>query len=138
VSPDLSVFRRRNGKLIVYHGWSDPIVSPLDSINYYNSVKQQVGSQKAMDDFYRLFVVPGMGHCGGGPGATVFGNAAQENPQPDPGNDLLMALDHWVEAGVAPATLQSVEVEDDKVKSTRLLCSWPARGGPAATSCVDQ
>jgi feruloyl esterase len=135
VNPDLSTFRNRGGKLIVYHGWADAVVSPVDSIAYYNKVKSQLGSQQAMDEFYKLFVVPGMGHCGGGYGATVFGNASQQAPQPTRDNDLLTALDNWVERGHNPAQLHSVELRDGQVASTRLLCAWPAQGGPEQQSC---
>ncbi len=134
INPDLSQFHNRGGKLIVYHGWADPSVSPIDSINYHDKVVTQMGAQ-AVDEFYRLFVVPGMGHCGGGPGATVFGNAALEAPQPDIDNDMLNALDHWVETQRPLVHLHSVEIRDDAVVSTRLLCSWPEQGGPGNESC---
>ncbi len=134
VNPDLSAFANRGGKLIVYHGWSDSAVSPVDSINYFEKVKNHMGAP-AVDDFYRLYMVPGMGHCGGGNGATVFGNAAHQAPQPDRSNDLLMALDHWVETRQAPAHLRSSEIRDGAVVSTRLLCPWPLQGGPGRESC---
>ena len=137
VNPDLSAFHKHGGKLIVYHGWGDAGVSPLDSIAYFDKVKQKMGAQ-AVDDFYRLYVVPGMGHCGGGKGATVFGNAANQAPQPDSSNDLLLALDRWVETAQAPSALHSVEIRDNTVVSTRLLCSWPLQGGPGSDRCLDE
>src|SRR5260370_11524063 len=63
---DLSAFHARGGKLIVYHGWNDPAISPLNSVNYYNSVIKQMGAQTT-DSFMRLYMVPGMEHCAGGP-----------------------------------------------------------------------
>ncbi len=136
VNPDLSAFHNHGGKLIVYHGWSDATVSPVDSINYFEKVRKQMGAQ-TVDDFYRLFLVPGMGHCGGGNGATVFGNASNQAPQPDADNDLLYALDRWVETRQAPMQLHSVEISDGAVSSTRLLCSWPQQGGPGRENCQE-
>lgn len=95
-----------------------------------------MGAQ-TVDDFYRLFLVPGMGHCGGGNGATVFGNASNQAPQPDADNDLLYALDRWVETRQAPMQLHSVEISDGAVSSTRLLCSWPQQGGPGRENCQE-
>ena len=135
---DLAPFRSKGGKLMVYHGWSDPSVNPLDSIKYYEAVRSSMGSQAIMDEFYQLYVVPGMGHCGGGRGATVFGNASLQAPQPTPENDLLMALDRWVETGKAPQALRSVEIRDEKVISTRLLCPWPRQGGVEAATCKSE
>ncbi|HTQ99817.1 MAG TPA: tannase/feruloyl esterase family alpha/beta hydrolase [Candidatus Acidoferrum sp.] len=135
---DLSAFRKRGGKLIVYHGWADPSVNPLDSVKYYEKVKSTMGSQAIMDEFYQLFLVPGMGHCGGGLGATVFGNASLQAPHPTADNDMLMALERWLDTGKAPASLHSVEIRDDQVISTRLLCPWPRQGGPDAKSCHQQ
>ena len=66
--PDLSAVKARGGKVLQYHGWSDPGVSPEMSINYYQAVKKIAGA-KETDDFYRLFLVPGMGHCQGGAAA---------------------------------------------------------------------
>jgi feruloyl esterase len=75
--PNLSAFKARGGKLIQYHGWSDPDITPLNSVNYYESVTRfmsagGVHGVRDTRDFYRLFMVPGMHHCGGGPGASIF------------------------------------------------------------------
>ena len=76
MNPDLSAFKARGGKLIHYHGWSDPDITPLNSINYYESVTRAQGGDvhglRNTQEFYRLFMVPGMQHCQGGPGATAF------------------------------------------------------------------
>jgi feruloyl esterase len=89
VDPDLSAFRARGGKLIQYHGWSDPDITPLNSINYYESVLKTMGPETPA--FYRMYMVPGMQHCAGGPGATSF--------------DMTVPLDRWVTAGVAPESV---------------------------------
>ena len=69
---------------------SQPMISALDTVRYYESVRKAQGSQASTDEFFRLFMVPGMGHCGGGPGANVFGNAGNASPTADAGSDLLM------------------------------------------------
>jgi feruloyl esterase len=69
--PDLSAFRQRGGKILQYHGWNDQQIAPQNSVNYYESVVTHVGNRRATEDFYRLFMVPGMMHCQGGEGATV-------------------------------------------------------------------
>ncbi len=64
--PDISDFTRHGGKLLMYHGWADPNIAPTNAINYCESVRQAIGAEAR--DSVRLFMVPGMGHCGGGPG----------------------------------------------------------------------
>jgi hypothetical protein len=88
VDPDLSRFAARGGKLIVYHGWCDAAIAPQNAIDYYQSVAKKMGAAKARG-FVRLFMVPGMQHCGGGPIAN-------------PGVEIAAALERWVERGVAP------------------------------------
>ena len=74
--PDLKPFQARGGKLILYHGWNDPAISALNTVNYYESVIQTMG-QKEVDSFARLYMVPGMQHCEGGPGADSFGQVGE-------------------------------------------------------------
>src|SRR5262249_20421765 len=71
IDQDLKPLQRRGAKLIVYHGWNDPDISPLNSIDYYDRVVAELGSKKT-DSFFRLFMVPGMQHCSGGPGPNSF------------------------------------------------------------------
>ena len=122
--PDLGRFHERGSKLIVYHGWSDPDISPLGSINYYEDVLAAAGGaagsgeaarDQALSDtqaFFRLFLVPGMGHCSGGPGYNRV--------------DPLPALERWVEDGVAPDTILGTRVEDGEVVRSRPICAYPA------------
>ena len=111
-SPDLSAFKARGGKLIQYHGWADPAIPTRDSILYFDSV------QKAMGDtagFYRLFLAPGMLHCGGGPGPNAF--------------DMQAAISAWVEQGRAPERVIAAKfVDDDPARGVALkhpLCAFP-------------
>ena len=85
INPDLSGFKKHGGKLLQYHGWNDPAISPLNSINYFESVQEKMGDTAS---FYRLFMIPGMEHCMGGPGTSEF--------------DHMQVIVKWVEDGVAP------------------------------------
>lgn len=123
-STDLSAFKANGGKMIVYHGWSDPVVSAYDSIDYFNKVRDVLGSQMAMDEFYRMFLVPGMGHCGGGPGVTNL-RSALTSPAPD--TDILAALDRWVETGTAPNDLIATRDVEGEAPRTRPLCAYPTQ-----------
>jgi feruloyl esterase len=103
VNPDLQAFHARGGKLILYHGWDDPAISALGTIDYYNDVVKTLG-QNETSSFVRLFMAPGMQHCGGGPGLTEFG---QWEPATDPtlndaAHNITSALEVWVETGKAP------------------------------------
>jgi feruloyl esterase len=109
VDPDLSRFKARGGKILMYHGWNDVAISPQNSIDYYNSVLAKMGRNQG--DFIRLFMAPGMGHCQGGPG-------------PDQVN-YMSALERWREAGEAPASLTATRVVGNRVEMTRPLCSYP-------------
>ena len=116
--PDLRSYRDNGGKLIVYHGWSDPDISPIASIDYFDRVVDVIaggsGTQSALSDtqeFYRLFMVPGMAHCTGGPGPDRF--------------DALTALENWVEKGVAPEIMLASKIIDEEVVRTRPLCVHP-------------
>ncbi|HTZ90510.1 MAG TPA: tannase/feruloyl esterase family alpha/beta hydrolase [Alloacidobacterium sp.] len=130
MNPDLKPFLA-HGKLIMYHGWNDPGISPLNSVNYYNSVIAAVGTRGA-DQSLRLYMVPGMQHCGGGPGATVFGQA-EDAPRSDPDHDIFTALVQWVENGKAPASIVATKYKEHhspndpppQVEMTRPLCPYP-------------
>ncbi len=127
VDPRIDAFRSRGGKAIVYQGWQDPVVSALDTVAYYEKVRSRQGSQEATDRFFRLFMVPGMGHCSGGTGATSFGNQNAPAPVADSQHDLLMALDAWVERGAAPDRIIASRVVAGKATRTRPLCPYPKK-----------
>jgi feruloyl esterase len=110
---DLGDFKRRGGKAIVYQGWQDPVVNAIDTIAYYEQVRSKQGSQQETDRFFRLFLVPGMGHCFGGTGTTAF--------------DPLAALDAWVDRGIAPDRITASRVVDGATIRTRPLCPYPMK-----------
>jgi hypothetical protein len=139
-STDLSAFKGRGGKILAYHGWSDPLASPQDGINYYERlVAAQGGSTnsatKAVQSYYRLFMVPGMYHCSGGPGPNAFGQPYGTSTiipgplKPDAGHDVFRALQQWVESGVAPQRVVATKYTNDDdtqpVLMTRPLCVYP-------------
>src|SRR5260370_24316160 len=97
---DLSAFHARGGKLIVYHGWNDPAISPLNSVNYYNSVIKQMGAQTT-DSFMRLYMVPGMEHCDGGPGPSSFRQLGLTTARA-PEARIYTAPEHGVSEALAP------------------------------------
>lgn len=127
VNPDVSAFKARGGKAIVYQGWQDPVVNAIDTIAYYEKVRSHQGSQQEIDRFFRLFLVPGMGHCSGGTGTTNFGNQGGPSPVVDAHHDLLSALDAWVEKGRAPDQIIASRVVESKVVRTRPLCAYPKK-----------
>jgi feruloyl esterase len=115
-TPNLDAFRARGGKLIQYHGWSDPDITPLNSIHYYESVAAWMshGGNHGLRDtkeFYRLFMVPGMQHCAGGPGPSSF--------------DMVPPLEDWVEHGKAPERITASHLTNGRVDRTRPLCPYP-------------
>ena len=132
-NPDLRSFRANGGKLIQYHGWGDAGISPLSSIEYYESVRAFLGrfpdargtSTDPMD-FYRLFLVPGMAHCSGGIGPNDFGNG-RRSIRTDADHNVLTALEAWVEKDTAPARLigTGTTVNDSAKALTRPLCPYP-------------
>lgn len=123
MNSDLNPFFSRGGKLILYHGWNDPAIPALMTVNYYDSVISTVGKESA-ERSIRLYMVPGMQHCVGGPGATWFGQFG-EAPH-DAEQNLSTALVEWVEDGRAPGTIiASKHGEAWKTTMTRPLCPYP-------------
>jgi feruloyl esterase len=123
-NPDLGKFRARGGKLILYHGWSDAAITPLNAIDYYKSIKDAAGVA-------RLFMVPGMQHCGGGPGPNNFGQGSP-GASGDPLTDVNAAIEAWVEQGVAPARIVA-----KKDQRTRPLCPYPQVATYKGTGSTD-
>jgi hypothetical protein len=97
--PDLAAFQGRGGRLLLYHGWIDESILPASTLDYWQRLKETMGGRKVLDDFMRFYLVPGMQHCGGGPGATDV--------------DWLTALERWVEKGEAPDALTAWKVRDN-------------------------
>jgi feruloyl esterase len=129
--PDLQRFRKRGGKLIIYHGWSDAAISPANSIDYYESVVARMGA--ATNDFVRLFMAPGLQHCFMGPGPNSFGQIPS-GPHGDAEHDASSAVERWVESGVAPQKIIATKYVNDLdpaegVKMTRPLCPYPQVAG---------
>jgi len=125
--PDLKAFSARGGKLILYHGWNDAALPPVNTINYFQSVVVKLG-QRPASSFMRLFMAPGVQHCVGGPGPDNFGQMVTST-QSDPQHDMTLALERWVEDGVAPeqiiATKRQGTPPQATVLRTRPLCPYP-------------
>jgi Tannase and feruloyl esterase len=103
-NPDLRAFKANGGKLIVYHGWADAGaggIPPLKTVDYYQSVEKTMGGPEATRDFFRLFMIPGMGHCGGGEGADHI--------------DYVSYLENWVEHGQAPEVMVGAHIDADRL-----------------------
>jgi feruloyl esterase len=127
---DLRDFRghNRRGKILMWHGWEDPAISGHSAVDYYQRV---VRENHDADEFFRLFMVPGMLHCGGGPGPNSFGQSLpQATPLSNaPEHDILSALERWVEKGVAPKRIVAVKYLNNQptqgIERTRPLCVYP-------------
>ncbi len=111
VDYDLTKFKARGGKLLMYTGWADPVAAPLDIIKYYENVVKTMGGLENIQKFFRFFMAPGMGHCGGGPGPNSF--------------DALSALQGWVEHSMAPNQIIAAHIASGVTDRTRPLCPYP-------------
>ena len=136
--PDLSAFRNRGGKLILFHGWSDAAIPPQNAIDYVDSVDAKMG-EKNVDSFLRLYMVPGMQHCGGGAGVTSFGGQAAAG---DRFHDVNAALEAWVEKGQAPTEIIATKYKSGSDQSsgvvrTRPLCPYPTVASWKGTGSTD-
>ncbi|MCG8435451.1 MAG: tannase/feruloyl esterase family alpha/beta hydrolase, partial [Gammaproteobacteria bacterium] len=138
---DLSAFHARGGKLLLWHGWADVGLNPLRTIDYFERVRETMGTERA-DEMIRLFMVPGMYHCSGGPGPDRF--------------DDLAALERWVESGAAPEQMIASKVAGEgfaagrgpggiagssqgtEVLRTRPLCSYPMVARYRGAGSIDQ
>lgn len=122
-NPDLKLFLTHNGKLLLYHGWSDQLVPTETTISYYEEIAQKMGGVSKIDQQVRMFLVPGMGHCGGGDGPNSF--------------DTLSTLDQWVENGKAPETMIASHATAGKVDRTRPLCAYPNVAAYSGSGSID-
>ena len=127
--PNLKAFQARGGKLILYHGWSDAAISAFNTVDYFNRVAATMGARETAQ-FVRLYMVPGMQHCGDGPGPNLFGQNLSPGVPPDPQHNLFSALQQWVENGTAPERIVAVKLKDDRNPAggaaiTRPLCPFP-------------
>jgi hypothetical protein len=125
--PNMKAFKDRGGKLLLYHGWSDAAIPPTNTIHYYDSVIAKMGRKQA-SEFVELYMVPGMQHCGGGPGVTEFGAMSPAAAQPD--RSMIKSLEQWVEKGTPPAKIIATKYKADGnpasgVVRTRPLCPYP-------------
>ena len=122
-NPDLAPLKKRGGKIVQYSGWADQQVNPFPGIQYYETVSKRMGAE-ATRDFYRLFMVPGMFHCSGGPGCGSV--------------DWLKAVMDWVEKGIAPDRLLGGHLEARKVTKTRPVCPYPQVARYKGTGSIEE
>lgn len=120
-NPDLTAFRSRGGKILMYFGWADPALNPLMGIQYYEQVNQRMGSSTS--DFFRLYMVPGMFHCGGGVGTSVF--------------DAFTPLVEWVEKVTVPSAISAERHFDGRPDRSRPLCPYPQAARYKGTGSTD-
>ena len=112
ISPDLKAFKARGGKLLMWHGLADSGITAASSIGYWEAVVKELGGRAQTDDFFRLFLIPGVHHCGGGPGLIEF--------------DTLTALEDWVERGRAPDEVIAFRSNAGVVERSRPVYPYPA------------
>ena len=121
-STDLTPFANRGGKLLIYHGWEDQNIPPRSSVSYYTQLLSTMGRRE--EDAVKLYMVPGMGHCGGGSGPNQF--------------DMIAALEQWRERGRAPGAIIASRVEDGRVTRTRPLCPYPQMATYTGSGSIDR
>jgi feruloyl esterase len=119
---DLSAFRKRGGKLLMYFGWADPQLNPMMGVEYYEQVVNTMGA--STPDFFRLFLAPGMAHCGGGVGPNVF--------------DVATPLVNWVESNTPPERIEASHAAAGIVVRTRPLCVYPMVARYKGSGSVDE
>jgi feruloyl esterase len=121
-NPELAAFRDSKGRMLMYFGWADPALNAQTGVDYFESVLRKMGA--GTQDFFRLFMQPGVFHCGGGVGAGSF-------------EPLLVVLD-WVERGQAPERITAARIVAGKTVRTRPLCPYPQTAKYAGTGSIDE
>jgi feruloyl esterase len=124
-STRIAPFLARGGKAIIYQGWQDPSVNAGPTVDYYKALAAAHGGMDDLAQSVRLFMVPGMYHCGGGPGPDQFGGSTQRTAAGDPTHHILWALIDWTERQRAPQRIVASRIADDRVQFTRPLCAFP-------------
>ena len=122
VQDDLRPFAEAGGKMIIYQGWGDIAVSPFSTIEYYQGLRRHQG-RRTVEDYARLFMAPGMYHCGGGIGPNTF--------------DPLTALEHWVEQDQAPSSIIATKTTGPGANRSRPLCPFPQHAGYTGSGSID-
>jgi feruloyl esterase len=121
---DVSAFRKRGGKVIFHTGWMDGAVAARMVTGYYDELTRANGPRRTAA-FSRLYMMPGVFHCQGGPGPDQVGASGADAPIVDPQHDMLSALEAWVEKGQAPEAMIVSKVQSGQVVRTRKLCPYP-------------
>lgn len=126
--PNLEEFRKLGHKLLYYHGAADPLIPAQNGIDYFESVVKAQNGREKTEQFFRVFLVPGLYHCGGGPGATAFGGS-MPSPVVDADHDVTSAVARWVEQGVGPQRIVATKYVDNApakgIALQRPLCAYP-------------
>ncbi len=144
---NLQRFADRGGKLILWHGWADPGLPPLRTVEYFERVRATMGAKNA-DKVARLFMLPGVQHCLGGPGPNSFGQYGVPTKSTDPREDMSVALEHWVESGVAPEVLLARHTANafapaydsslEPMGETELVCAYPKIAASSRSSSASE
>lgn len=122
-NPDMKAFFARGGKLLMYHGWSDPQVTPFNTTNFFDKVVATHG-RGVVGTSVQLYMVPGMNHCSGGPGTATF--------------DKVAAMERWLQTGVAPASISAARVTNGQIDRTRPLCPYGQVARWSGTGSTDE
>ncbi|HTB15327.1 MAG TPA: tannase/feruloyl esterase family alpha/beta hydrolase [Bryobacteraceae bacterium] len=139
-NPDMKAFKAHGGKLLLYHGWSDAALPPTNTIHYYESVVAKMGRREA-SEFVELYMVPGMQHCGGGPGPNEFGAMSPAAASAD--HSMMKSIEQWVEKGTAPEKIIATKYKADGnpssgVARTRPLCPYPMAAKYSGSGSTDE